>query len=162
MLQCHCLWGQIVEFQAVDSDKDALLEVAAVVVDWDSVFTVGESWHEHIEPFVGANLDKDALEFNQIKPDHPFRYAKKEHDALTELTKFVSHHQERTKCSRAIMVGHNTHFDLSFINAAYARCELESPFHRFSVFYNRSSLRGAQNSNPGRPRAHILVTLCIK
>ena len=123
-----------VETAGFDPEKDALLEVAAVVVEWDGVFAAGDSWHEHIEPFEGANLDKDALEFTGIKPNHPFRFAKKEQEALVGLTEFVEHHQQRRKCSRAIMVGHNTHFDLGFINAAYARCGLSSPFHRFSVF----------------------------
>jgi ribonuclease T len=38
-------------------------------------------------------------------------------------------------CQRAILVGHNAHFDLNFLNAAVARSEHKrNPFHPFSVF----------------------------
>ena len=38
-------------------------------------------------------------------------------------------------CQRAILVGHNAHFDLNFLNAAVARIEHKrNPFHPFSVF----------------------------
>ena len=38
------------------------------------------------------------------------------------------------KCKRAILVGHNGHFDLKFINAAVERLAYKrSPFHPFSV-----------------------------
>ena len=33
------------------------------------------------------------------------------------------------------MVGHNAHFDLSFVNAAVERCDIKrNPFHPFSCF----------------------------
>jgi ribonuclease T len=38
-------------------------------------------------------------------------------------------------CQRAILVGHNAHFDLNFLNAAVARSKHpRNPFHPFSVF----------------------------
>ena len=38
-------------------------------------------------------------------------------------------------CQRAILVGHNAHFDLNFLNAAVARTgHKRNPFHPFSVF----------------------------
>ena len=42
---------------------------------------------------------------------------------------------KRHGCQRAILVGHNAHFDLNFLNAAIARVEHKrNPFHPFSVF----------------------------
>src|SRR3546814_1257315 len=39
------------------------------------------------------------------------------------------------ECQRAILVGHNAHFDLNFLNAAVARvAHKRNPFHPFSVF----------------------------
>jgi ribonuclease T len=38
-------------------------------------------------------------------------------------------------CQRAILVGHNAHFDLNFLNAAVTRSgHKRNPFHPFSVF----------------------------
>ena len=38
-------------------------------------------------------------------------------------------------CKRAILVGHNAHFDLGFLNAAVGRTGIKrNPFHPFSVF----------------------------
>lgn len=38
-------------------------------------------------------------------------------------------------CNRAILVGHNAHFDAGFINAAVERCGIKrNPFHPFSHF----------------------------
>ena len=45
-------------------------------------------------------------------------------------------------CKRAILVGHNAHFDHGFINAASARYNLKrNPFHPFSSF-DTASLSG--------------------
>jgi ribonuclease T len=39
------------------------------------------------------------------------------------------------QCTRAILVGHNAHFDLGFLNAAVARAGIRrNPFHPFSCF----------------------------
>ena len=40
-----------------------------------------------------------------------------------------------TGCTKAVLVGHNAHFDLGFLNAAVARTGLKrNPFHPFSAF----------------------------
>ena len=42
---------------------------------------------------------------------------------------------KRNGCQRAILVGHNAHFDLGFLNAAVARVgHKRNPFHPFSTF----------------------------
>src|SRR5262249_5057761 len=82
----------------------------------------------------GANLDPKALEFTGIDPGHPFRFAVSEKQALTELFDHVLNSLKASGCQRAILVGHNAWFDLSFVNAAVARTGLQSPFHSFSSF----------------------------
>ena len=54
---------------------------------------------------------------------------------MLELFAFVRR-GEMTGCRRAILTGHNAHFDLSFLQAAIRRCDLrkKSPFHSFSCF----------------------------
>lgn len=125
-----------VETAGFDSKKDALLEVAMQVVDMeeDGMLVPGEIVAEHIMPFEGANLDPKALEFNKIDPYHPFRFAKQELEALTELFEFVNKQVKRYDCNRAVLVGHNAWFDLTFILEASHRTKLHCPFHSFTSF----------------------------
>jgi len=124
-----------VETAGFNAHTDALLELAAISVHYnDQGLLVPEhEWHYHIKPFEGANLDPKALEFNGIVPDHPFRLALTETDALKDLFVKIDEALDETKCQRAILVGHNAAFDLSFLQAAVARTGIKkSPFHAFS------------------------------
>ena len=128
-----------VETAGFDPRKDALLEVAVVFLqaDPEGVWSPLETISKHIQPFPGANLDKAALEFTGIDPDHPFRkeIAVSEKDALNDIFQVARKLIREYACSRAILVGHNPAFDLSFINAAAHRAGLKkNPFHRFSTF----------------------------
>jgi ribonuclease T len=125
-----------VETAGFDSKKDALLEVAMQTVDLDEneLLVPTDSIFEHILPFKGANLDPKALEFNKIDPYHPFRLAKEELEALTSLFAFVSEKVKEFTCNRAVLVGHNSWFDLTFILQACLRTKLECPFHSFTSF----------------------------
>ena len=126
-----------VETGGFDHKKDALLEVAAVLLELDETghMSVGEHYMAHVEPFEGANMDPASLEITGIDPYHPFRMAKKEEEAIREMFRFVSRDMKRNACNRAIMLGHNTIMDLNFINAAAERNKIaRNPFHPFSVF----------------------------
>jgi len=120
------------------SATDGLLELAAVLVNFDAndQLQPGELYACHIDPFPGARLDPKALAINRIDPGHPFRFAISETAALLELFAFVRKALKATGCRRAILAGHNAHFDLSFLQAAIHRCDLrkKSPFHSFSCF----------------------------
>ena len=133
-----------VETGGFNSDTDALLEIAAVLVDRDE----GRGWHRtttvahHVKPFEGANLEAAALEFNGIDPYHPFRLAVSEGDALKDVFEAVQTAVSAHGCSRAILVGHNPSFDLAFVKAAAARNRIKkNPFHNFSTF-DTASLAG--------------------
>lgn len=126
-----------IETSGVDYQKNAILEIAAVVVDYDEknrLVPVG-NFACHVTPFEGARLDDAALKITGIDPFHPFRFDISEHDALTQLFQFVSQALEQTGCRRAVLVGHNAHFDLSFILASAKRSKIKNtPFHAFTVF----------------------------
>jgi ribonuclease T len=80
-------------------------------------------------------MDPRALAFNKIDPDHPFRDAIPEKGALTHILTPIRKAVKATECNRAILVGHNAFFDLSFIKAAVERTGFKrNPFHSFSVF----------------------------
>ena len=122
-----------VETSGFDPGKNALLEIALVpIVLVKGRFTPGNTLHFHIEPFSGAELDKEALAFNQIQPDHPFRFAETEETACNQINDHVYGLLQQHGCRKAILVGHNAHFDLSFVNAAYSRTGHRSPFHHFT------------------------------
>ena len=133
-----------VETAGFNAATDALLEIAAVLLDLDAE----RGWHRvatvshHVAPFEGANLEEAALKFNKIDPWHPFRLAVSEAHALGNIFEHVREAVQRHECSRAILVGHNPWFDLSFLRAATERCQLKrNPFHAFSTF-DTASLAG--------------------
>jgi len=126
-----------VETAGFNSEKDALLEIAAVTVvfDKDGRLQKEETYASHVQPFPGANLDKSSLEFTGIDPHHPFRLAVSELEALKKVFNPIREAVKLHGCSRAILVGHNPAFDLSFLKAAVNRVGIKrNPFHQFSTF----------------------------
>lgn len=121
-----------------NSSTDALLEIAAITLRQDEHGHLhpDEQFHAHIAPFPGANLEPAALEFTGINPFHPLRPSEEEGAGLRRIFDAVKKAQKAAGCKRAVLVGHNAHFDLGFLNAAINRCNLKnvSPFHPFSVF----------------------------
>ena len=109
-----------VETAGFNAKTDALLEIAAITLKMDE-----QGWlmpdttlHFHVEPFVGANLQPEALAFNGIDPNDPDRGAVSEYEALHEIFKVVRKGIKASGCNRAIMVAHNANFDHSFMMAA--------------------------------------------
>ena len=126
-----------IETSGFNPKKNALLEIAAVIVEFnnDRELEITERYSTHIIPFKNAELDESALKFNGIDPFHPFRMAIDESDALHMLFKPIRHAIKRNECTRAILVGHNPAFDINFLNAAIQRTQNKrSPFHPFSTF----------------------------
>jgi len=124
-----------VETGGFDAQKDALLEIAACLVRMDDFgrLYVAETVSVNVDPFDGANIDPRSIEVTGIKVDSPLRMAVPEQEALRRIAQPVRKEVRETGCQRAILVGHNAHFDLSFLNAAIARSGFKrSPFHPFS------------------------------
>lgn len=120
-----------------NAQTDALLEIAAVLVDFDEqgMLAVEETFRYHVEPFDGANIEPASLEVTGIDPHHPLRPAIPERDALGRIFREVRQKLKETGCKRAVLVAHNAHFDLGFLNAAIERTGIKrTPFHPFSVF----------------------------
>lgn len=126
-----------VECGGFNCATDALLEIAATTIGMDEQGLVypDHTYFHRVEPFAGANIEAAALEFTGIKLDHPLRMAVPELDALTDIFRGVRKAVKSAGCKRAILVGHNSAFDLGFLNAAIARCNIKrNPFHPFSSF----------------------------
>jgi ribonuclease T len=126
-----------IETAGFNAKKHALLEIAAVIVEFDANqnLVITERYTTHVIPFKNSELDEAALKFNGIDPYHPFRMAVEEHEALRYLFSPIQNAIKRNNCKRAILVGHNPAFDVGFLNAAIQRTKIKrSPFHPFSSF----------------------------
>lgn len=124
-----------VETGGFNSQKDALLEIAAVTI---KIKESGELYYDdvttaYVEPFEGSNIDPKSLEITGIDLDHPLRMAMNETAALGKIFTPIRKAIKDAGCNRAILVGHNAHFDLAFLNAAVERTGIKrNPFHPFS------------------------------
>lgn len=126
-----------VETGGFNSQTDALLEIAAVLIGMDDKgrLHAAEQFFFNVEPFEGANLEPAALEFTGINPLSALRGAVPEKEAMAAIFSGVRAEVKRTGCQRAIVVAHNASFDQGFLNQAAARCNLKrNPFHPFSSF----------------------------
>ena len=126
-----------VETGGFNEQTDALLQIAAVIIGMNEAGKLycTETVSCHVKPFEGANLNPASMEINGIDVDHPFRLALDENQALPKIFKTVRAALKQNDCSRAILVGHNAHFDLKFLNVATQRAGIKrNPFHPFSIF----------------------------
>jgi ribonuclease T len=126
-----------VETGGFNARTDALLEIAAVLLEFDEQGQLRrkETIRYHVKPFEGANMDPASLAVNGIDPDHPLRPAIDERDALQRVFREVRRAIREANCTRAILVGHNSAFDLGFLNEAIERSAMKrNPFHPFSSF----------------------------
>lgn len=133
-----------VETAGFNAQTDALLEVAAITtkMDEDGYLTPDKTFHYHVVPFEGANLEKAALEFNGIDPWCALRGALDESEVMKDLCKQIRKEQKDADCQRSVMVAHNAAFDLGFINAAIERSKIKrTPFHPF-VSFDTTTLAG--------------------
>lgn len=126
-----------VETGGFNSTTDALLEIAAVTLamDDDGILMPDETICHAVIPFEGANIEQAALDITGIDPNDPYRMALDEEEALKLLFQPIRSAVKEAHCSRAVMVAHNAHFDLGFVNTAVTRNNIKrNPFHPFSCF----------------------------
>lgn len=126
-----------VETSGLNPATDALLEIAAVMLTMDEAgkLILTKTHAYHVEPFQGAHLEPEALAITGIDPACPLRYAIPEKQALERIFSAIREQLEKAKCYRAVLVGHNAWFDLSFLLAAAKRAGIYNhPFHTFTTF----------------------------
>ena len=126
-----------VETGGFESDKHALLEIAAVslVMDGSGLLVRDRTIARNVIPHPDTICDDAALEFTGIDPEDPAREAVSEKDALRDVFQEIRHNISEHHCTRAVIVAHNAHFDLGFVNAAVNRSQIKrNSFHPFSCF----------------------------
>lgn len=126
-----------VETGGFNARTDALLEIAVATLKMsdNGQIACDEIINYHVKPFPDANIEPASLEVNGIDPYHPLRPALPEREALSRIFRVVRKAVRDAGCNRAVLVGHNAHFDLGFLNAAVERTGIKrNPFHPFSSF----------------------------
>ena len=126
-----------IETGGFNPKTDAVLEIAACVLCMDDFgrIKIAETIATEIEPFTGARIEPSSLEFTGIDLNDPDRNPINEKEAIQKVCQPVRQELRATDCQRAILVGHNPAFDLSFLNAAINRVNYKrNPFHPFSSF----------------------------
>jgi len=133
-----------VETAGFNAKTDALLEIAAITTKMDESGFIypDKTFHYHVKPFEGANLEKAALDFNGIDPYCALRGAENELDVMKDLCKNIRKEQKEAECQRSVIVAHNAAFDQGFVNTAIERSNIKrSPFHPF-VSFDTTTLAG--------------------
>ncbi|WP_371192845.1 ribonuclease T [Glaciecola sp. SC05] len=126
-----------IETAGFNAQTDAILEIAAITLKMNhsGELVIDSVFHEHVEPFEGANIEKAAIDFNGIDPFCALRGALPEDEVFKSLCKHIRKEQKEADCQRSVIVAHNATFDQSFVNAALARENIKrSPFHPFVSF----------------------------
>lgn len=126
-----------IESGGFNAKTDALLEIAACILCMDDFgrLKIAETLSAHVEPFIGSRIEPSSLEFTGIDLDDPERNAIPEREAIQKICQPIRQELRATECQRAILVGHNPTFDISFFSAAVARVNYKrNPFHPFSTF----------------------------
>ena len=118
-----------------DSTKHAVLEVAALTLEFDEErLVIGGRHRWAVQPHADTAVEEASLKLTGIDLADPDRAAVGEDVAVRELFRVVRREVKRLGCQRAILTGHNAHFDLAFVHAAAARNGVKrNPFHPFSV-----------------------------
>ena len=119
------------------AETDAILEISAVILGMnaDGLLEIEQTFFHRVQPFEGANIEEAALKFTGIDPYHPLRIARPEKEVMNSMFKLIRDAVKSNNCKRAILVGHNAHFDHGFVRAASERHNLKrNPFHPFSSF----------------------------
>lgn len=123
------------EMSGLSPEHHALLEIAYVTLKYDDSIglAIDQKENFHILPYEGALFDPEAMSIHQIDPGHPFRFAQEESEVLQQLNTLIGNKVKEGGFRRAVLVGHNAWFDLSFLNQAYQRHQMKSIFHRFTA-----------------------------
>ncbi len=115
---------------------DALLEVCMITVQIDNEgrLVPKDEYSVNIRPFEGSRIERINVEFLGIDPYDEKRNLVEEGEAMRPMFKAIAKEVKAQACTKAILVGHNGSFDLSFINAVARRLNYKrNPFHPFSV-----------------------------
>lgn len=124
------------ETGGVDSSKDALLQVSAVIChrSLEGELKIDDEFTVDIAPSSGLKVSPEALSINKLNYNVLVKNGVPEFTALENFLRFAN--QYRAKISPSdhrvyfpFLIGWNLEFDISFLRAAFIRAKLEWPFY---------------------------------
>ena len=129
-----------IETGGFNSQTDAILEISAVILGMDEkgIIDIEQTFFQRVIPFEGLTLEEAALKFTGIDPFHPLRIARPEREVIQTMFDMIRDAVKAKHCKRAILVGHNAHFDLGFVNAASERHNFKR-INKISILQTLSS-----------------------
>ena len=118
-----------------DKDIHAVLQIAAVSLAWSADrLSIDQVRGWNVIPHPLTRVEEESLRITGIDLADPRRDALNEEDAVRELFRFVRREVRRNGCERAVLTGHNAHFDHGFVMSAAERNGVKrNPFHPFTV-----------------------------
>jgi ribonuclease T len=125
-----------VETGGFNCATDALLEIAATTIGMDEG---GLLYPEHTflprRAVRGRQYRTGSAGLHRHQAQPPAAHGGERRAGAGEIFRSVRKSLKSSGCKRAILVGHNSSFDLGFVNAAVTRCDIKrNPFHPFSSF----------------------------
>lgn len=122
------------EMSGVNPMAHALLEIGAFHLDLEQErLVIGNAFHQHVIGFEGAKYNEEAMKIHGIIADHPLRFAIDEKAMMNKFREFLLVRIKEVGARRAILMGHNIHFDLGFLLECQKRTGVELPIHHFCV-----------------------------
>ena len=124
-----------VETGGTNPNEHALLELCATFLNWDNDrLSVGTSHTWSINPHPATGMTDKSIEITSIDPADPSRVAIEEEIAIRDCFRLIRRTLKEVGCTRAVLTGHNAHFDHAFVFAAATRNKVgQNPFHPFTV-----------------------------
>lgn len=126
-----------IETAGFNPETDAILEIAIITLKMNKLGLLEKEnlLHFHVQPFQGAQIDKNSIAFHGIDPFSPLRGAISEYEALYSIFDLVQEGIKLNNCTKSIIVAHNAIFDHNFLTAAITRTGIKNnPFHSFVIF----------------------------
>lgn len=144
------------ETSGSDPHRHGILEIAAVFPSFSETgLQLDETFHRYVKLEEGVEVDPEASLIHRIPIGHPFLYAVSLEQMLIDFAEIISIHCQKNCARRGIMVAHNPAFDMSFIEKACAKYNIELYIHRYT-FLDTASM-GLM-----RHRETVLAKLCYR
>ena len=122
------------ETSGVDPERNGILEVGAVFLNYQQELAIDGDWHRAVAPHPETAIDPSSLQITGIDLNNRDSEPVSEQDALQGLFTKVRHAMKAADCTRAVLVAHNASFDHQFIDRAARRNGLKrNPFHPFTA-----------------------------